>query len=263
MTSTAIYNKIGKTYDFTRRPDPEILSRLIQYLSPIKSLSYLDVGCGSGNYTNAIFKQGFQITGLDISEEMLGKAKLKNERIDWICGDAKNMPFPNGSFNGATCVLATHHIKDIEVAFQEVFRVIKNGNFVIFTAFPEQMKSYWLNRYFPEMLQKAGREMASYESLSKSLSNTGFQNIKKDKFFVTKDLQDWFLHAGKYRPEIYLDPQVRAGISTFAIEENFDEIQCGCRQLQKDIESGDIKNVINSYESDLGDYSFIVCNKNI
>lgn len=35
MNSTAIYNKIGKTYDFTRRADPEILSRLIQHLSPI------------------------------------------------------------------------------------------------------------------------------------------------------------------------------------------------------------------------------------
>ena len=78
---------------------------------------------------------------------------------------------------------------------------------------------------------------------------------------MTKDLQDWFLHAGKYRPDIYLDPQVGAGISTFAIEENFEEIQCGCRQLQEDIESGDIDKVITSYESDLGDYAFIVCYK--
>ncbi|HEV8051838.1 MAG TPA: class I SAM-dependent methyltransferase [Parachlamydiaceae bacterium] len=261
MSSTAIYNKIGKTYDFTRRADPEILSRLIQHLSPNKDLSYLDVGCGSGNYTEAIFKQGFQITGIDISEEMLRKAKLKNDSIDWIYGDARNMPFLNDSFNGATCVLATHHIKDIEIAFREVFRVIKNGSFVIFTAFPEQMKSYWLNQYFPKMMQKAQRLMASSELIAEVLFKAGFHDIKIDKFFVTKDLQDWFLHAGKYRPEIYLDPQVRAGISTFAIEDNFEEIKFGCRQLQDDIISGYIKEVITSYESELGDYAFIVGHK--
>ena len=64
-----------------------------------------------------------------------------------------------------------------------------------------------------------------------------------------------------FRPNFYLDPQVRAGISTFAIEENFNEIQFGCGKLQNDIETGNIDKVITSYESDLGDYAFIVCSK--
>lgn len=261
MTTLAVYDKIGLTYDSTRRADPQILSLLIEYLSPIKNGSYLDVGCGSGNYTQAFFKQGFKITGIDISEEMLRKARIKNHHIDWICGDARRMPFQPGTFDGAMCILATHHIKDIDAAFREIFRILTKGHFVIFTAFPEQMKTYWLHHYFPQMLQKAQKAMVSSEIMAHALSLAGFRDIRIEKFFVTNKLNDWFLQAGKYRPEIYLNPQVRAGISTFALEENLEEVELGCQKLQNDICSGEINKVIASYESNLGDYAFMVCSK--
>ena len=233
----------------------------MELLSPVKNASYLDVGCGSGNYTEAIFKQGFKISGIDISEEMLRKAKIKNSDVNWICGDARKMPFASKSFDGAICVLATHHIKDIKAAFYEVFRVLKKGNFVIFTTFPEQMKAYWLHHYFPTMMQRAEKIMTSSEIISQTLSSVGFTNIRIDKFFVTNEVEDWFLQAGKYRPEIYLDAQVRAGISTFALENNRDDIEVGCQKLQKDINSGEINKIIASYQCDVGDYAFLVCSK--
>jgi ubiquinone/menaquinone biosynthesis C-methylase UbiE len=260
MTTSAIYDKIGITYDSTRRADAQIVSRLIELLSPRKNGSYLDVGCGSGNYTQAIFRRGFKVTGLDISEEMLSKARIKNNQIVWITGDAKSMSFESRYFDGAICILATHHIKDIDRAFQEVYRVLKRGNFVIFTAFPEQMNTYWLHHYFPRMMQKAQQAMVSSEIMIRALSSAGFREIRIEKFFVTNALDDWFLHAGKYRPEIYLNPQVRAGISTFALEENQDEVELGCQKLQTDISSGEINKIIASYESNLGDYAFVACN---
>ena len=79
--------------------------------------------------------------------------------------------------------------------------------------------------------------------------------------FISNDLQDWFLQAGKYRPQIYLDPVVRSGISTFALEDSQEEIISGCNKLQIDISSGEINRVIESHESDLGDYVFVVCQK--
>lgn len=259
--TTAVYDKIGKTYDHTRKADPEIVRKILNHLSPCFSGSYLDVGCGSGNYTEAISRNGFTICGIDISEEMLEKARNKHFGIEWIKGDARSLPFQNEIFNGATCILATHHIKDIESAFREVFRVINKGNFVIFTSFPQQIEKFWLNEYFPNLMKNASIVMHQPEEIFTALKVVGFKNIKTDKFFVSNDLQDWFLHAGKYRPHIYLDPMVRSGISTFALETDQEEIMQGIESLKQDISSGKIDQIIQSYENDLADYTFVISQK--
>lgn len=261
METAAVYDKIGKTYDQTRKADPVITKKIIKHLSPICDGKYLDIGCGSGNYTQAIFENGFCIGGIDISEEMLGKARMKNSKIDWVVGDARQLPFKNNGFDGATCILATHHIKDIEKCFQEAFRVLKKGSFVIFTSFPEQMQTWWLNRYFPGMMSMAANIMHSFDQVFKALTNAGFEDIRTETYFVSNDLQDWFLHAGKYRPHLYLDPVVRSGISTFALEDSLEEVMKGCEKLREDISSGEINRVIETHESHLGDYAFVVCTK--
>jgi ubiquinone/menaquinone biosynthesis C-methylase UbiE len=258
MMATAVYDKIGKTYDQTRKADPGIISRILMHLSPHPTGHYLDIGCGSGNYTEAVFKRGFNICGLDVSEEMLAKAKNKNPQIEWVKGDARSLPFPDRVFEGAVCILATHHIKDIEMAFKEVYGALKKGNFVIFTSFPEQMQMYWLKEYFPHMMEKAVDVMHTQENMFQALHSAGFRTITTDKFFISNDLQDGFLQAGKYRPHLYLDPLVRAGISTFALENNQEEIARGCERLQEDIASGEINQVIQSHESERGDYTFVI-----
>jgi len=54
---------------------------------------------------------------------------------------------------------------------------------------------------------------------------------------------------------------IRSGISHFVLEENQEEIVLGCAHLQKDIESGKIKEIMQAYASDLEDYVFIVADK--
>lgn len=55
---SAIYNEIGSGYDTTRRADPEILNRLVNLIPLNKDGFYLDVGCGTGNYTAELSKLG-------------------------------------------------------------------------------------------------------------------------------------------------------------------------------------------------------------
>lgn len=253
-----IYNTIGKTYDTTRKADPHIAQKIIQFLCPQQSKHYLDIGCGSGNYTGALNKFGFMIDGIDISPEMLQKAKTKYSHIKWYEGDARKLPFSSNSYDGATCVLATHHIKDIGVAFKEVFRILSHGRFIIFTATPEQCHQYWLREYFPKMIADACKIMVGFDLLHEALSQAGFKNIHSEPYFVTNDLQDWFLHAGKYRPEMYLDPVVRAGISSFHVSSYGNEVELGLVRLQQDIETGKIQEIIRRYENSLGDYLFVV-----
>lgn len=251
------YDTIGKTYDATRRADPQIAKKLIELLKPNPKGKYLDVGCGSGNYTGALYKQGITIDGFDLSTQMLSKAKLKYPDINWYPGDARTMSFPDATYDGAISVLATHHIGDIVKAAQEVFRIIKKGRFVIFTSTPEQMAHYWLNEYFPKSMQYSCDMMNSLDELTEALTIAGFHNIQHEKLFINDELEDRFLQSGKYRPTIYLDQQVRDGISTFKLSPHTDEIEQGLKQLALDIQTGHIQDVIQKYESDAGDYLFV------
>lgn len=183
MTHTAIYDRIGQNYDTTRKADKMIVDQIIHHLRATSYGKYLDVGCGSGNYTGALAAKNLHIEGFDISEHMLQKARVKYPNISFTQGNALHLPHPDKTFNGAICTLATHHINNNSKLFQELFRVLKQGYFVMFTATPEQMQHYWLHHYFPKMMKSSIEKMASFESIEYDMKQAGFQNIQSKPFF--------------------------------------------------------------------------------
>jgi len=64
-----------------------------------KALKIIDIGCGTGRHSIELSKRGYLVTGIDLSESMLAKAKekaeLNNIRIDFVRHDARNLPFSN------------------------------------------------------------------------------------------------------------------------------------------------------------------------
>lgn len=257
-----LYDRIGDGYDVSRVADPEILERLKLHLDPVPGGSYLDVACGSGNYTVALAAQGYHMYGVDVSEKMLGIAKSKPAMsVKWFLHDATAMTFADGMFSGACCVCAIHHFSGLQTVFQEVFRTLSRGKFVLFSGTADQMHHYWLNDYFPEAMAKSIAQMPSIKSITSALKATGFTKVVLDPFFVTNTLKDMFLYSGKHRPHIYLNSRIRAGISTFASLSRPEEITDGCRRLSDDIESGRIHSVVEKYHNDGGDYMFIAAEK--
>jgi SAM-dependent methyltransferase len=258
-----LYDKIGGHYDTTRRADPYIVSRLGHYLPARSDGRYLDIGCGSGNYTIALHKLGLTISGIDISETMLKRARSKSTAIDGVRADASSLPFDCGSLNGITAVNAIHHFHSFNRVFAECFRVLKRGGrLTIFTSTFEQMKGYWLNEYFPEMMQVSMREMPARKQIETSLNLAGFHDVIWEPYSVQDDLQDFFLYVGKNKPEMYLSWEIRMGSSAFAHYGDSPAVEKGCEALSQDIQSGRIVEVMGVYagRSD-GDYSFIVAEK--
>jgi ubiquinone/menaquinone biosynthesis C-methylase UbiE len=258
----AVYDSIGKGYDTTRRADPYIAGRLLHHLSPKPNEKYLELGCGSGNYTLALKNAGLTMTGVDISQQMLGRAYQKDPSIDWVFANVESLPFGNNVFSGASCVLAIHHFANIKVAFKEAARVLAEGPLVIFTATAEQMQAYWLNEYFPNAMNKSIIQMPGQKALEEALHGAGFSQIVWEPYEIRSDLQDFFLYIGKNRPELYLDARIRQGSSTFSSLSNPQEVEKGCAQLDRDIRSGRILKVAASYtKRTLGDYMFVAARK--
>lgn len=256
------YNRIGANYNKTRKADPFLVDLLIDHLQPGKDKTYLEIGCGTGNYTKELYNKGVQIIGIDPSELMLSEASRQNRNMVWRSGTAENTGLEDESVDGILCILTVHHWGDLLQAFNEIDRIVRSrGRIVIFTSTPEQMKGYWLNHYFPHMMRDSMQQMPSLSSVRNAMNTSGIEIIETEKYFIRPNLQDHFLYCGKSNPQLYLDPLIRSGISSFSSLANKKEIDEGLAQLQRDINSNMIISVINAYENDKGDYLFVIAAK--
>ncbi len=256
------YDKIGKHYNRTRKADAFILERIFHHLGPKSSGVYLDIGCGTGNYTAGLSEKGLRLVGLDPSRKMLTTAKNAHNNVELMIGRAEKLPLKNNSVDGVVATLTTHHWKDLPGSFLEISRVLKSQRrFVIFTSTPDQMKGYWLNYYFPRMLEESGKMMTEVKRLKDLAETSGFDFVETERYFVRKDLEDMFLYSGKFRQLLYLDEDFRKGISSFSILGCGAEIEDGIRKLADDIETRRIDAVVRDYENDFGDYVFFVAQK--
>lgn len=259
---SAKYDTIGVNYNSTRKADTYLTNQLIKHSNPNNKGVYLDIGCGTGNYTDAIAKKGFSLIGIDPSELMLEKAKLLNNSIDWRIGSAESTGLEDESVDGIIGSLTIHHWTNLNNAFTELKRVLKpKGRIVIFTSTPKQMKGYWLNHYFPKMLQDSIMQMPSLETVKKAVSQSGLQLKDTHTYFIQPNLEDKFLYCGKHNPELYFDEHIRHGISSFSHLSNKEEVEHGLKKLKQDVSSGAIGEIMKSYENDLGDYLYVIAEK--
>ena len=95
----------------------------------------LDVGCGTGVMGLLFAEMGHQVTGVDLSEAMMEKAREKsyaqNLSIELMTGDAEHLPFEDGSFD---VVINRHLVWTLphpEIALEEWHRVLKKGGVVL------------------------------------------------------------------------------------------------------------------------------------
>jgi DNA-binding transcriptional MerR regulator/predicted SAM-dependent methyltransferase len=98
-----------------------------------KEAEVLEIGVGTGNLANRFLSEGFHITGLDQSREMLNVAKDKFPRLKLRLGEFLKIPFENNTFDILVSTYAFHHLNDEEkgVAIKEMLRTLKDGGKII------------------------------------------------------------------------------------------------------------------------------------
>lgn len=130
------FNKQAKTYDFdikgshARQLYPFILKKVFN----TKGKCILDIGCGTGELMLQIFNEdsSYQLTGLDLSPEMLKVAKNKlGFNANFVLGDAENLPFDDNSFDSIICNDSFHHYPRPQIALIEMNRVLKKNGLLI------------------------------------------------------------------------------------------------------------------------------------
>jgi demethylmenaquinone methyltransferase/2-methoxy-6-polyprenyl-1,4-benzoquinol methylase len=111
---------------------------MVEWLNPRPGWRHLDVAGGTGDIAFRISEMArarggeAAITVCDINAEMLGEGRRRAEAkgetaIEWVCGDAEKLPFPDAEFDAYTIAFGIRNVTHIEAALREAKRVLKPG----------------------------------------------------------------------------------------------------------------------------------------
>lgn len=108
----------GRTYD---RLEKQALSGLIGKVPPMGRL--LEVGCGTGWWSDFFAKAGFSVTGIDLFPEMVAMARAKHiPSAVFEVADAHVLPFADGFFEASAAIAALEFMQEAETVLQEMVR---------------------------------------------------------------------------------------------------------------------------------------------
>lgn len=97
----------------------------------------LDIATGGGHTANSFASLVKKVTALDLTKEMLAAAEnfIKGNgrlNVEFVQGDAEQLPFSDLSFDIVTCRIAPHHFPNVDLFIKEVYRVLKSeGQFLL------------------------------------------------------------------------------------------------------------------------------------
>ncbi|MFV0300245.1 MAG: class I SAM-dependent methyltransferase [Paracoccus sp. (in: a-proteobacteria)] len=216
----ACYDTIGLNYAKLRRPDARIASTIHTALGDSRNV--LNIGAGAGSYE----PEDRAITAVEPSIEMIAQRPDSDATV--LQGSAENLPFDDDSFDAAMAVLTVHHWSDKAKGMAEMRRVA-SGPIVILTYDPA-FRDIWLFDYFPELAAIDDGQMPPLDAYSVWLGSVEITPV-----LIPHDCTDGFLAAYWRRPAAYLDPRVRAAISSFW---KIDDVTPAIDRLGRDLETG-------------------------
>ncbi len=238
-----VYNEIGVSYSTTRRPDPRIEQQILDALGNARSV--VNVGAGTGAYEPA----DRDVLAIEPSSVMRAQRPAGAARC--IDGHAEALPLLDHSFDAAMALLSLHHWKDWRAGVHELRRVART-RIVIFTYDPAFAGSWWLKRDYLSKL--VALDIARFPTIAEQAAAAG-EDTAIEAVPIPHDCADGFLGAYWRRPRAYLDPDIRAGISTFHLP-GADALLGGLEHLANDLDDGRWKqrnrDILDRTELDLG-----------
>jgi len=106
-------------------------SQFISWLKPVSNKKWIDIGCGSGAFTEQIFTQCApnKLTGIDPSKEQIEFAtnRFSSDVLSFQVADAMSLPFEENCFDFASMALVLFFVPNPLVGVKEMVRVVKSG----------------------------------------------------------------------------------------------------------------------------------------
>ena len=104
----------------------------IRKLLPKRMEKFADIGGGYGRLANEYLKRAHKIIIFDYSKSELKQAKeIYGDKVETRAGDIYELPFKDDELDGLMMVRVTHHLKHMDKAMAELYRVLKPGGVAV------------------------------------------------------------------------------------------------------------------------------------
>lgn len=174
---SSYYNKIA--FDYAQR-NQKLSFHLEDFIKLLKKgQKVLDVGCGHGINSDYMKKNGIDVVGVDLSEEMIGLAKKMNNRIDFMVADMRELDFLPVSFDAIIANFSLIHLskKDVPVVLLRFNYFLKSGGLLLVGIQEGQSEERY--QLSPNKFDELFFNIMSREELIDLLKQAGFKIIKK------------------------------------------------------------------------------------
>jgi SAM-dependent methyltransferase len=175
MTDNGLWDEHAQWWidGFTNGVDPEyeeqIIPMAVEELAGFSKI--LDVGCGDGQISRALAKQGSTVLGIDPTQMHIDIANERAGGPTYLLGGAAKLPVEDGSMDAVVACLVFEHIDEMDAAVAEVSRVLRpGGQFSFFLNHPllQTPGSGWIDDHIidpPEQYWRIGPYLVEAESI--------------------------------------------------------------------------------------------------
>lgn len=136
----SMFDGVAAHYDVTN----DILSAgnaVLWRIATVKAIAarpgerVLDIAAGTGTSSAAIAKGGAEVTALDFSAGMVKVGRKRQPHIEFIVGDAEELPFGDEEFDAVTISFGLRNVNRPKTALAEMYRVLKPGGRLVICEF--------------------------------------------------------------------------------------------------------------------------------
>lgn len=157
MTRRIDYDLVAPAYDTryeTNRYDG-VLALLRRFIGDSLSVDAVEVGCGTGHWLAQIRGLVRTAAGVDLSANMLQRARAAAPSAQLVRGHAEQLPWVAASFDRLFCVNALHHFSEPHTFIAEARRVLRPGGALLTIGLDPHagLDSWFVYDYFPSTLQ--------------------------------------------------------------------------------------------------------------
>ncbi len=134
MNTEQAYNNWASQYDTNLNKTRDLEGKALRsLLSTINFESCLEIGCGTGKNTIWFIENAKQVTAVDLSEEMLVKAKEKinNDKVQFVQADiTSSWTFKKQLYDLVSFSLVLEHIENLDFIFNQTAQSLNTGGYV-------------------------------------------------------------------------------------------------------------------------------------
>ena len=200
----SMFNNIAHRYDLLNN----ILSlgthwlwkrKLVALIREEKPKSLLDGATGTGDIANLCYQFCLNVTGIDISQNMLNVAKARYPHIEFKSDNLCNLDIKENSYDVSTVSFGVRNVEDLPGCFSELSRVTRKKSFILEFGTPQNQlfkKIYFkvMRLFIPiigSLLSNKGAYEYLIESSEKFPSADKFLDIARPYFKKTKYIPLW------------------------------------------------------------------------